>query len=209
MPQFKGGKTMKRVISSFLVFLLLLFCGCGGNFAVNPLVGVCLMVNDSLYICDSAVADGALPSTLESIGSINNFGSALPKSNFESTSNDFGSEILQEPNATDKVYTYNADKEQHWLYLRCDICVALDNVLYIADSDSTVAELPEGCTSVGSIARCIEKGVPTEQLESLGIAADTEIFVNPKDTQHIYAVKKLSNGVRYLPLTQFINIDIE
>ena len=200
---------MKRDISSFLVFLLLLFCGCAGNFAVNPLAGVCLIVNDSLYICDSAVADSELPSTLESIGSIEDFGSALPMNNFEATSNDFGREILQAPDTSDKVYTYNADKEQHWLYLRCDICVALDNVLYIADSDSTVAELPEGCTSVGSIARCIEKGVPTEQLESLGIAADTEIFVNPKDTQHIYAVKKLSNGVRYLPLTQFINIDIE
>ena len=199
---------MKRIISSCLILLLIL-CGCAGNFAVNPLAGVCLIVNDSLYICDSAVADSELPSTLESIGSITGFGSALPKNNFESTSNDFGSEILQEPNATDKVYTYNADKEQHWLYLRCDICVALDNVLYIADSGSTVAELPEGCTSAGRIAKSIEKGVPTEQLESLGIAADTEIFVNAKNTQYIYAALELPNGVRYLPLTQFINIDIE
>ena len=198
---------MKRTILLCIVLLLLL-CGCTGNFAVNPKAGVCLMVNDSLYICDSAVADGELPSTLESIGSIKDFGSALPKNNFEATSNDFGSEILQEPNATDKVYTYNADKEQHWLYLRCDICVALDNVIYIADSVSTVAELPEECISVGRISTCIEKGVPTEQLESLGIATDTEIFVSTKNTQYIYAAQKLSNGVRYLPLKQFININI-
>ena len=198
---------MKRVISSCLILLLLL-CGCTGNYAVNPLADVCLMVNDSLYICDSAVTDGELPSTLESIGSIEDFGSGLPKNNFESTSNDFGSEILQEPNATDKVYTYNAGKEQHWLYLRCDICVALDNVLYIDDNNLTVAELPEECISIGRISTCIEKGVPTEQLEALGIDADTEIFVNTGNTQYIYAAIELPNGVRYLPLKQFININI-
>ena len=43
----------------------------------------------------------------------------------------------------------------------------------------------------------------------MGIATDTEIFVNAKNTQYIYAAQKLPNGVHYLPLTQFINIDIE
>lgn len=198
---------MKRIISSCLILLLLL-CGCTGNFAVNPIAGVCLMVNDSLYICDSAVADGELPSTLESIGRIEDFGSALPKNNFEATSNDFGNELFAVPDHTDKIYSYNTDKEQHWLYLRCDICVALDNVLYIDDNNSTVAELPEECISVGRISTCIEKGVPTEQLEALGIAANTEIFVNTKNTQYIYAALELPDGLRYLPLKQFININI-
>ena len=122
-----------------LILVLLLLVGCSGNYAVNPLFGVCLMANDSLYVCNSAVADGELPEGLEGIGSIKDFGSCLPESNFEATSNDFGSELFAIPGDISKVYSYSSDKEQHWLFLRCEFGVVLGGTLYIPDAGSGCA----------------------------------------------------------------------
>ena len=196
---------MKRVITLILVLLLLSFCGCAGNYAVNPLFGVCLMVNDSLYICQSVVADSELPAGLEYIGSIEEFGSSLPTQNFVSTSNDFGNELYQLPDEPDKVYSYNSEKEQHWLYARCDTGVALNGWMYIVESDHSEAVLPGGYTSVGTVTKCVESGVPTATLEAMGIESGTEIFTGSSNGQYIYA--QLSD-TSYLRLSRFIKISL-
>lgn len=196
---------MKRVIALILALFLLSFCGCAGNYAVNPLFGVCLMVNDSLYICQSVVADSELPAGLEYIGSIEEFGSSLPTQNFVSTSNDFGNELYQLPDETDKVYSYNSEKEQHWLYARCDTGVVLNGWLYISDSESTESSLPGGYSSIETISACVESGVPTAEFEAMGIESGTEIFTTSSNEQYIYA--QLSD-TSYLRLSRFIKISV-
>ncbi len=197
---------MKRTISLFLALALLLtFCGCGESNAVNPLFGVCLMFNDCLYICSRAVADSELPERLESAGRIEDFGSALPTSNFVSTSNDFGSELFQVPEETDKLYSYNSEKEQHWLYQHCDTGVSLNGWLYISDSESTETSLPGGYSSVGPVSTCIETGVPTSELDAMGIDVGTDIFTSSNNEQYIYA--QLSD-THYLRLDRFIKISV-
>jgi len=194
---------MKRVIALILALLLLSFCGCAGNYAVNPLFGVCLMVNDSLYICQSVVADSELPAGLEYVGSIEEFGSSLPTQNFVSTSNDFGNEIYQLPDETDKVYSYNSEKEQHWLYARCDTGVVLNGWLYIED-DHSLNSLPDGYVSVGTVSSRIDSGIPTAEFEAMGIDAGTTILYTSESDQFIQA--QLEGG-SYLVLSRFISID--
>lgn len=194
---------MKRVIALILALLLLSFCSCAGNYAVNPLFGVCLMVNDNLYICQSVVTDSELPAGLEYIGSIEEFGSALPMQNFVSTSNDFGNELYQLPDDTDKVYAYNSEKEQHWLFTRCDTCVVLNGWLYI-EYDHSLNSLPDGYVSVGTVSSRIDSGIPTAELEAMGIDAGTTILYTTESDQFIQA--QLESG-SYIVLSRFISID--
>lgn len=202
---------MKRIIPLFLTFSMLIFCGCAGNYAVNPLFGICLMANDSLYVCER-ITDKP-PQHLEYIGEIENYGSALPQNNFESTSNDYGTQLWADPGDSSVLYTYDDTHDEYWVYIRSRHGVALNGILYISNTGSGAGDtyefaLPEGYTSTGTVT-ALSSGMPANELEAFGLTVGSEIFSNSENEQYIYAYTGNTGTNKYLRLNRFINIETE
>ena len=176
-----------------------------GNYAVNPLYGVCLMARDELYVCDSLLSDESeLPDDLEYVGEIETFVGGLPGNNMEANDNDHGTQLYLEPELPERLYAYDSYREQYWIYLRCDIGVVFNGMLYISYPSSkspepfTVSSLPEDCSSAGEIRGSRERGVPVQELEALGLPVGTELYAY--SSHRIYARTEQYAAVRYLVL---------
>ena len=206
-----NSRLISRIILLLLVMAAVLQCACQPKTAVNPDYDSCLMLMDGLYVLAARDTGDELPDDTVSGGEVTSFWGSMPRENGETSSADIvkGSAICHEAGKPSTVWVHDAESGVYFKFLRCDICVAADGMLYADDprgKQISVRELPDGYALLGETVCPEAGGLPRNGLEAIGLPEGTALYMREDQADHIYVEIAKNEEVLYKRLARLISL---